>query len=140
MMAAMTLMEFLTARLDEDEATASRTGIRIPSGTPNPYYDATMCSEAVEPEVRVELHGRDVTEEYREWGRQFKVPINLRMLADVATKRRIVEFHTGRHECPGDDGYAWYGDEEAPYCQTLRLLAKPYADHNDWCEEWGAGT
>jgi hypothetical protein len=63
-----------------------------------------------------------------------------RVLAECAAKRRIVELHTeaepGPHECPGR--YSTSSIAEGDPCETLRLLAQPYADRRGFREEWRA--
>jgi hypothetical protein len=62
-----------------------------------------------------------------------------RMLAECDAKRRIVEHHGSN----GDDDFALCvictevgPDAQGWPCQTLRLLALPYADHPDYRPEW----
>lgn len=82
------LVEFLGARLDEDEALALK----------QPKTD-----------VRRWAH-------YLMWARFSRA----RVLAEVAAKRAIVEFHRAD------------GDQ----CGTLLALAQPYADHADFQDAW----
>ena len=55
-----------------------------------------------------------------------------RVLAECEAKRRIVALHT----------YDWnprglcMADDEPGPCSTLRVLAQPYADHEQFREEW----
>lgn len=65
-----------------------------------------------------------------------------RVLAECEAKRRVVALHRdvrrpgwgliAPHLCSecGADGFAVWP------CETLRLLALPYADHPDYHEEW----
>lgn len=60
-----------------------------------------------------------------------------RVLAECDAKRRIVALHS--YEWMGPDDAAEKGcecDYEAWPCPTLRLLALPYADHEDYRQEW----
>lgn len=62
-------------------------------------------------------------------------------LADVAMKRRILELHTGSHECSvmerGEiDGYHFVLESEA--CTTARLLGSEFSGHPDYQERWKA--
>lgn len=64
-----------------------------------------------------------------------------RVLTECEAKRRIVELHTRAtqdgHVCPSTrgEGTLWsFGGD--PACDTLRLLALPYADHPDYRQEW----
>lgn len=79
-------------------------------------------------------------------------------LARIAADRKILELHTGAHECPelktgtypddwpedapyGKAGFPWrhasneYFEDET--CPTQRLLASPYKGREGWQEEWG---
>jgi hypothetical protein len=62
-----------------------------------------------------------------------------RVLAECQAKRRIVEHHGSN----GDDDFALCvictevgPDAQGWPCQTLRLLALSYADHEDYRPEW----
>ena len=63
-----------------------------------------------------------------------------RMLADLDARLRIVDLHTGGHECSGYDHHGeidncrYYHDFEN--CSTLRLLAVPYADRDGFQPQW----
>ncbi|TDD37855.1 hypothetical protein E1287_07300 [Actinomadura sp. KC06] len=50
-----------------------------------------------------------------------------RVLAEVETKRRLIDQHVG---------YSGGGDDDHWPVQTLRLLALPYASHPDYRPEW----
>ena len=105
------LVEFLAARLDEDEARARAF-------------------------LACEWSGLDVwgdgTDHFLEGGAGDPT----RVLAEVAAKRAIV----GLHNCPHDEHHdaAVHSvdtyDERDP-CATLRHLAAVYADHEDYDEE-----
>jgi hypothetical protein len=107
----MTLTEFLTARLDEDEAAArdALSGGRLHE--PEPWRAVGWpASEHPGPVVLIDPD---------------------RVLADVAAKRRIL----ARHYVPrGDDLRT---DEDTPAPEWLiRDLASVYADHSDYRDEW----
>ena len=57
-----------------------------------------------------------------------------RVLADIASKRRLVELHGDQHECTDTRA------SEYPYvgCETLRLLAAPFSGEPGYKEEWSA--
>lgn len=63
-----------------------------------------------------------------------------RVLAEVAAKRRIVELHSGAHECStfdrnGEiDNCTWCLDSDE--CSTVALLASVYTGHPDYRPEW----
>lgn len=68
-----------------------------------------------------------------------------RVLAEVAAKRRILDEHqpidgVSWHGCTTCDAQGWgscgcAGSGDWP-CDTVKLLALPYADHPDYREEW----
>jgi hypothetical protein len=133
-------LRFLNARLDEDEQTAK-------AATAGPWsVDSESYAEAIHSADRtaVVAGGR--------WGDEASVfettedAIHIarhdpaRVLREVERDRRILELHA-----PGETEYV-DGDVcmtcevkgEGPHhpCQTLRLLALPYADHPHYREEW----
>jgi hypothetical protein len=130
----MTLVEFLTAMLDRDEAPtwtlspyACEPGCCAPAGwvgsqcrycDPSPVYGGTVEAITSSAEEHAEtIHQRS------------------RVLRDVEAKRRIVEFY--RYEI--DPEYCRYlppDMEKPPAAMALRLLALPDADHEDYREEW----
>lgn len=65
-----------------------------------------------------------------------------RVLREVEAKRRILDEHpilTAGRVCTRCSDYAEPGEvfREVPGpCATVRLLALPYADHDDFREEW----
>lgn len=111
----MTLTEFLTARLDEDEQTIRMT-------TNNGKLNAV---------------GGVIAEQVGD------VYSARRMLADVESKRRIVDEHQATRRNPA---YDYVSDPPCITCGqvrprrypcvTLRSLAAPYADHLDYRAEW----
>ena len=106
----LTLPEFLTARLDEDEAVARSA-----------RWHAVDYNSSEN-----EAHGQ-------RWD-------PARVLAEVEAKRRIVALHEPYShgdlgdlclECAGGAG------EGADWpCRTLRILASVYASHKDYRDEW----
>jgi Family of unknown function (DUF6221) len=135
------LVEFLRARLDEDEAVAQAAVIpahdapnaykphpplsrwrysdggevEIDYDDPGPYpepWRVTQDSEGLSPAICYETHGHHIAR-YDP----------ARILAEVDAKRRIIEHHRPDDIC-----------DEA--CTTLRLLALPYADDPDYRDEW----
>lgn len=63
-----------------------------------------------------------------------------RVLAECETKRRVVELHSIDHPClrNGTETYMFRtpASEIPDPCDTLRLLALPYADRDGYREEW----
>lgn len=115
-MTAMTLTEFLLARIAEDEAVAR--AYEDGDNWPNPYIGDGDSSDLA-------------------WVDRFTAG---RVRAECEAKRRIVELHEGAHECStydteGEiDNCTWVLATDM--CSTLRLLALPYADHPDYDEAW----
>jgi hypothetical protein len=116
MMSAMTLTEFLLARIAEDEAAAR--------GADGP---TEWMSDHLRSSLDVPVYGDH--------------PWRARMLAECEAKRRIVDLHQGEHECVGEK----YGRLDCVYVApgfmheldpTLRILALPYADHPEYSESW----
>jgi hypothetical protein len=105
----MTLAEFLLARIAEDEATARDAPDKDHGYIDSKPYKAFLAFDVCnEPTGEVAL-GR------------------IRMLAECEAKRRIViDFQHYQPHDPEYDGLSLY----------VALLALPYADHEDFREEW----
>ena len=111
------LVEFLTARLNEDERAAR-------AARPDEY-----------------LHVRDqskilaVTDPVRGAGYQTCGITSGRVLREVEAKRRIIDLHERRDlwaegpRCPSCSFGPWP-------CDTMRALASAYSDHPDHQKEW----
>jgi hypothetical protein len=144
------LAAFLSARLDEDEAAARE-------GQPDPADPQTgeWTAYGHHPTLQDRRQDRDVQmvgaeTELTGWmvctvGQFDRAPFiaahiarhdPARVLREVKAGRAILALHTGQHECPGDEGYAWYGDDEAPWCPAVRHHAAVYDDHPDYRQEW----
>lgn len=108
----MTITEFLLARIAEDEDQAHELIRR----------------------QRRKLTVRDVSLGYV---RAFDPK---RIAAECAAKRRIVQLHSGEHECSIYDydgsvfAFQWCSD--AMDCSTMQLLAAVYTDHSDYDPAW----
>ena len=115
------LVEFLLARIAEDEDAARRAGAVIPPG--DGWYRVPQLAIA-DPE-------------FAEWfGRAYLHIAGqnpARVLAECEAKRRIISLHR-QYEWPSCDGGDAHGPEN---CETLRILASVYADHPDFRAEWG---
>lgn len=127
----MTLVEFLPAMLDRDEAPtwtlspyACEPGCCAPEGwvgsqcrycDPSPVYGGTV--EAITSSA--EEHAGTIHQRSR-------------VLAEVDAKRRIIA------ECVAILSVKWWEYEDAPDLAgvTLELLALPYADHPAYDETW----
>lgn len=104
----MDLIEFLRARLDEDEADANQ-----------PPSDHAM--HGADPVGTVNRECPDCRTPYAK----------KRMLAEVEAKRRIIEL--AQAGCTGDGEYQTCAEWPE---HLLRCLALPYADHEDYVPEW----
>lgn len=140
----MDIVEFLTARLDEDEAAAREAAV---------FYDN---HDAYENGVEWSGHeGVDTNRYQRFWlvphlGVINHVPSGLhivrhnprRVLAEVKAKRRVMERHTAGWRKSGPCLGCNYGPQEDEFtediedCPELRDLAAPYADHPDYNPTW----
>lgn len=172
-MSGVTLVEFILARLDEDERVAldatrqhERAVAAFKVGRPDDMQDeegesAADWSGGSDEDDRGYFRravwaGKGIAticEMHDE--RDDASPTHIarhdpaRVLAEVAAKRRIVELHTpkdppGLHLCPVCVSWEiWRSQEpgeslpldDAP-CETLRLLALPFADHPAYETEW----
>lgn len=110
------LVEFLRARLAEDEAQQQDSSTR---------WHRKDC-EAVP----------DVLYPDRDTG-ECDCGVPARILAEAAAKREILAYAMRRVSCgdahPQEDMYHPDGHTSMV---LLRLLALPYATHPDYCEEW----
>lgn len=109
----MTLVEFLKARLDEDEQAAQ--AVRADDWTD---HDGWI---ELAPEVAEHARAHDPA----------------RVLREVEAKRRIIRAHA--KWCAGQCE-AKYPHEtfDAAHWWSLKALAEVYADHPDYPEEWRA--
>lgn len=115
----MTLVEFLLARIVEDEERARRAAS---------VEGADFMLAALPLDVFDGL----------------RPGFPNRVLAECAAKRRIVALH--EHDLSGTYGSipgCWCCDDDRDYglipagwCETLRALAVVYADHPDYRPEW----
>lgn len=111
------IVAFITARLDADEHDALRGYLKA---EPNPEYTGwDKSTTAGLPPL-----------------------VAMRVLADIAAKRAILDRHTPRtYESFGPDGKDLLVTSclecvDTPPCATLRHLATVYAQHPDFREEW----
>jgi len=148
----MTLVEFLEARLDEDEAVAraaiptlGRAKHELPDGPPYFEWVQVPGDGVWRADYRtVEGIGFEI---YDEGGHGDEEAAHIarhdpaRVLREVEAKRAIL----AEHERVGEtcetcsDTYHGFDCEgwEEPYpCPTLRALAAVYADHPDYHAEW----
>ena len=132
----MDLVEFLNARLDEDEQAARAAGDDRWALIPV-YEDATIRHGRM-PEPRsiqmVEANGEEVGNVHGVAHAEHIARHDpARVLAEVDAKRQVVAYVAGELEDKGGDNPWWYEDKLRP---VLCLLALPYADHPDYDEAW----
>jgi hypothetical protein len=131
------LVEFLRARLDEDERIAREAtgGLKdahrwsVLNLANHPGAVGTEWGALVATDTALRPHADHIARHDP-----------ARVLAEVEAKRELIALHG-----PGEMEYT-DGDvcmicdvrEPEPFypCKTLRLLALPYADHPDYREEW----
>lgn len=136
----MDVVEFLSARLDEDEQVAQaavpgpwRWGELGMLGTKRTQYGliggpASIVLTSGMPDVYPSKF------DARHIARHDPV----RALADVAAKRAILAEHDDVHCCCGRTSRVWPDIDSDPevHCPTVRLLAQPFADHPDFDPAW----
>ncbi|MFF4644969.1 DUF6221 family protein [Streptomyces sp. NPDC001389] len=127
------LVQFLRARLDEDEQIARG----------HQQWSAGWDQDDMAKEIRDDVNAGTVAFVPHLGDRTHITRHDpARVLAEVDAKRRIIALHsdpTG-HSCSITDetgyelNYAEVARDEA--CTTLRLLALPWADHPAYQSEW----
>lgn len=146
----LTLAAFLLARLDEDEriaravtSTPWRRGTGTAAAEGGEGWDQDVVWRTFEVEGDAGLYTDDEDD-----AAHIARHNPARVLREVEAKRRLVELHeqvpgtpgayqkdapaTGCKVCHEWDGVTYAGGD----CETLRLLALPFADHPDYCQEW----
>lgn len=102
------LVEFLRARLDEDERVATVLGDDMRQSWAIPEDESVAV-------IHMHRHAP------------------ARVLAEVDAKRRLLDLHSAEEGQHPD--FCWHDKHELP-CPTLRLLALPYAGRPDYRPEW----
>lgn len=106
----MTITEFLTARLDEEERRAKAIHAEDCESIPREGYNGPFPCDC-------------------------GVPAHL--LAKIAGERAIIGWHSDNpHECEGPMGSEYVADEDSMPCSTMCALTLPYVDHADYNPEW----
>lgn len=137
------LIAFLRARLDEDEAVARQTDADLQSklrsagqSVVDIYGDPEPPEDGVNDADRMWWIAKDAAA----W---IALHDPARVLHEVEAKRRIMECHEPWTASNGDTVCGRCGREHIDGrpgghfpCQTLRLLALPWADHPEFREEW----
>lgn len=143
----MDIVEFLTARLNENQATAEGA-----QGSGSGKW--RTVSHFGEEARRVEGETPDEFSIYDEGGHDEHQAAHIarhdpaHVLAEVAAQRRILVRHWDGNGCPvcliemdveeGPDGngHGYPVMHWTEPCETLRDLAAPYADHPDYDPAW----
>lgn len=116
----MTIVEFLEARLADDEQRCAR----FPGGIYRIIHLDERYDPTAEEQVQQYLHRFQP-----DW-----------MVLDLAAKRATIIRHTGAHECwPGGGvikGAARGDDVDREPCRDIKDLAAIYRDHPDYRQEW----
>jgi hypothetical protein len=107
----VTLVEFLLARIAEDEDRAK--------------YETPHWADC------------DHFRYFSEGGLPCTCMLGNRLLAECEAKRRIIDLHgDAMARDPFDPDVCAYCNDAPHPCLTLRLLTLPYADHPDYQQEW----
>lgn len=126
------LVEFLTARLNEIRQRALDASVESPTWTVETHHDRTSGHDTGS-EVVCEGNGDGGCETVHAIHIAYHDPA--RVLADIDAKLRIVDLYT--HVRYNDDGEPYFcGSGEEIWYESLCLLALPYADHEDYRQEW----
>jgi hypothetical protein len=121
-----TLVEFLTARLDEDEAVAQRAGQWRAMRYDFPPDRRTLD---IGGELVLDVDVARMSQRLSDAAAHALRHDPARVLADVKAKRAIVDFAAGLM-ANGEDSEPWAGEE------VLVRLASVYADHPDYDATW----
>ena len=131
------IVEFLTARLDEDQAA-----IEAPESWTE--FDEAQGVRRVGVDRSFEV----VAASTRSWrGMHIARHDPARVLREVEAKRRILERHSPILTCGSMacDGCGWDREdghhvEDINECPELRDMASVYADHADYEQSWSVGA
>lgn len=148
-----TLTDFLLARIAEDETDA-----RTAAGHTDGHWASWTHRGHVDGLRDLACGGERLAEPPTDIDEHIARHDPARVLAECAARRRIVELHalvphplnrkanpfTGAleepsfvcEECSGDDDP--YVDQVNYPCETIKILASIYADHEDFRDEWRA--
>ena len=138
----MELVDFLRARLDEDEAVAR-------AATPGPwsvndesFAEWISSADGVEVVAGGRWGGEAPAFETTEDALHIARHDPARVLAEVEAKRALLEEHAQGSLPDGvmlDECRICGGMNEVWPCPTLRILARPFRDHPDFDPAWLEG-
>jgi hypothetical protein len=153
----MTLIEFLLARIAEDEAIAKAAvgKAAFQRQTGHWKFDHVQDKYGVIPLVfaladaggKTQVARLDEAWDSEERGTYIARFDPARALAECDAKRRLINIHATTNYHGGPDACDMCTEwDDYPYkvqegidkfpCDTLRALALPYADHPDYRQEW----
>lgn len=134
----MTIVEFLLARIDEEETEAQRLVVRFNATTMLPLREV---AEMTEGDV-IGMDKGDMTQEFQVWAAEQSETKDPRRLSECLARRALVRLHdqggerlVGFPRADRTEAYCLHDQKPAP-CPTLRHLAAVYADHPNYREEW----
>ncbi|TBL44259.1 hypothetical protein EYA84_02115 [Verrucosispora sp. SN26_14.1] len=131
------LVTWLRAQLDEDERVATAARQAAPGAWVSMYRDVHAIDSQAGSTSRVLTADTGVLAVHA--ARQDPA----RVLRRVTAQRRILDLHTGAHECstlvyrqgvPEVDAFSYVLETE--HCTTVLLLAAEYADQPGYQPEW----
>lgn len=123
----MTIVEFLLARIAEDEAAARAASDGALAGPYNAHWDKPFSAT-------IDVGGEVIDTGDRQLADHIARHDPARVLAECAAKRRLVALH----ELDPDAGVDYEcGEVEHNWpCPTLRALATPFSDDPDYRDAW----
>lgn len=137
----MDLIEFLRARLDEDErvaraaigtaAFAKQTGEWSFEWVDHPHGKIPTVFAVADTGVKTQAASMETAWECQERGAHIARHDPARVLREVEALRRIVDEHHPVDPCDAHDA-----SFRSISCDTLRALAAIWADHEDYRAEW----
>lgn len=123
------IVEFLRARLDEDEQVA-RAAADAKGGAAW-YVSRGGCGDI---DIWVEQHLSEDDDDETEVSLHVRRHDPARVLREVAAKRRLMALHrVGTDPCDAHDGATM----ESEPCDVIGDLASVYSDHPDYDPAWG---
>lgn len=137
------LVQFLRARLDEDEQIATRAVSPVSDCPPSPKWNALLESVRRGWEIFTDQRRLVVASVGESDARHIARHDPARVLAEVDAKRQILDLHAPEDTADPFDGCrtcSWRDYMDVLHvrwpCPTLRLMLIPYADHPDYRAEW----
>lgn len=133
----MTLTEFLTARIAEEEALANEASAG-PWHLNAEGYEVLAADDITAAEAHA-ISG----DQQRSTAEHIARHDPTRVLAECEAKRQILAIHTSTseevdHGLRSGEKYWTTNTEPSLPCSTLMALALPYVDHPDFEDEWRA--